>query len=240
MVMSSHHSRKAMISTNIFLGNLRPPSFHVPGARAPRFDPATTTEKTLVCTISAQESPLMKSTRALFAGAALAALLSPAYSKDSSKKEAGPDPAAQSSLSKEMAENLKFSLADKEADKDQTVSLIYAVFWTNDDDKGAGDGITETYTLGGQTIAQSKSWGQAFKLKEHTAVIGKQTDVSANKIAAQKIGDLGYKLQMDTDDEWNVVVWIYAKLANGHVYLVGQQYLQTSAKAKTAEIKLGW
>jgi hypothetical protein len=45
---------------------------------------------------------------------------------------------------------------------------------------------------------------------------------------------------MGTDDGWNVAVSVYAKLANDHVYLVGLQYLQTSAKVKTAEIKLAW
>ncbi|HEY2341958.1 MAG TPA: hypothetical protein VGH90_02960, partial [Chthoniobacteraceae bacterium] len=96
----------------------------------------------------------MKSTRALFAGAALFTFLTPAFAKDSSEKKAVPDPVVQTTLSKEMAENLKFTLADKEADRDQAVSLVYAVFWTNDDDKGAGDGITETYTVGGQTVAE--------------------------------------------------------------------------------------
>jgi hypothetical protein len=168
------------------------------------------------------------------------ALIAPSISKDASEKKAAPDPAQQTTQQKDTCENLKFTLADREADKDQTISDIYATFWTNDDDKGVGDGISETYLLGDQVLAQNKSWSQAFKFKEHALVVGKQFDISSSKIPAHNVGALVYKMQMDNDDGWNVDVALYVRLANGHVYLVGNQYLKINATLRSASITPGW
>lgn len=141
---------------------------------------------------------------------------------------------------KVSAEQLKFSLTDKETDKDQPIRTIRTVFATNDDNKDKNDGISEKYSRGNEILGRNTSWGKDLEFHDHNTDYGQEFDISAFKIPAKDVNGIVYSWSMDNDDGWNVQMTVYIKLANGHEYQVGGHYWNIHGGAKDGSIGLAW
>jgi hypothetical protein len=89
---------------------------------------------------------------------------------------------------------------------------LQAYFYTDSDDKDAGDGIAETYYWGNTKICGNTGWARDIRYLEFQQNLGQMFEVD---IAAEKCSDMKYQMVMETDDRWDVTVHVYAWFSDG-------------------------
>jgi len=151
--------------------------------------------------------------------------------------ERGAPSAAQFKM---MSEHRRFSISDKDSDKDQIIHFIQVRFWTNDDDKNDGDGISETYSVGSHVLAKDDSWHKDLHFHQGDIDYGQPFDISSFGIAAKDVGTIIYGWKMDNDDKWSCQMTVFVTLANNNVYDVGGHYYNIHGGAKEGQISLAW
>ncbi|MGI8788135.1 MAG: hypothetical protein ACR2HG_10280 [Pyrinomonadaceae bacterium] len=89
---------------------------------------------------------------------------------------------------------------------------LQSLFYTNTDDKEKGNGIAESYYWGNMKICGNTGWAKDIRFPEYVQNEGQMFEVD---IAAEKCSDMRYNIITETDDIWDVTIYIYAWYGDG-------------------------
>ena len=95
---------------------------------------------------------------------------------------------------------------------DLRIIKLQAFFYTDSDDKDKGDGIAETYYWRNTRICGNTGWARDIRFLEFRQNLGQMFNVD---IAAEKCSDIKYQMLMETGDQWDVTVHVYAWYSDG-------------------------
>jgi hypothetical protein len=110
---------------------------------------------------------------------------------------------------------------------------VQSFFYTNSDDKDAGDGIAETYFCGYTKLCGNTGWARDIRFPEFRQHEGQEFEVD---VPAERCSDMRYNMVMETSDGWDVTVHTYAWYSDGTKKRVGSATLEFGGRNRVNNV----
>ena len=104
------------------------------------------------------------------------------------------------------------------------VMSLQAEFHTQEDDKDADNGISETFTYNTRVIGENRSYQKNVTFRDNSQNTGQLFTLrEEDQFPLAEIGAVSYRYIMDNDDGWDVVIRIKARDSRGNEHLVAEE-----------------